>query len=51
MKVIEKETWVIREVYDITYDDKGCPRFLIFDDDGTWVRRSAKFFMPVDEQT
>ncbi len=51
MKVVEKETETVREVYDITYDGTGYPRFLIYDDDGTWVRRSAKYFVPINEQT
>lgn len=51
MKLLEKCTGTIREIYDITYDQTGYPRFLIYDDDGTWVRRSAKFFVPIEEQT
>jgi len=46
MKVTEKATGFDYEVFDITYDNVGYPRFLIYKD-GQWIRRSAKYFTPV----
>ena len=34
-------------VYDITYDKSGFPQFLIHDD-GEWIRKSAKYFSPIE---
>ena len=45
MKVTEKATGFDYEVFDITYDNVGYPRFLIYKD-GQWIRRSAKYFKP-----
>lgn len=39
----ELERWM--EVYDISYDKKGYPHFLVYYD-GQWIRRSAKCFTP-----
>lgn len=46
MRIVEKETEIIYDIYDITYDKNGYPQFLIFKD-GQWIRRSAKYFTPV----
>lgn len=46
MKVTEKATGFDYEVFDITYDNVGYPRFLIYKD-GQWIRRSAKYFKPI----
>lgn len=35
------------EVYDITYDNKGCPHFLIYKDN-QWLCMSAKHFRPLN---
>lgn len=32
-------------VYDVIYDNVGFAHFLIFED-GQWIRRSAKCFVP-----
>jgi len=49
MLVKEKKTGVIYAVYDIAYDSAGFPLFLLYD--GTkWVRKSAKFFVPVSSK-
>lgn len=45
--VINKNSNVIYEVYDVSYDKKGYPHFLIYND-GQWVRMSAKHFAPVE---
>lgn len=34
------------EVFDITYDQRGYPHFLVYKD-GQWVRMSAKHFEPI----
>ena len=48
MKVIEKETRIEYDVFDITYDStSGYPHFLIYKD-GQWIRKSAKHFVPVE---
>lgn len=39
----------IVKVYDITYDSKGFPLFLIYLD-GQWIRKSAKYFIPKGEK-
>jgi hypothetical protein len=44
--VINKDSKEIHDVYDISYDKKGYPHFLIFKD-GQWLRLSAKHFLPV----
>lgn len=43
----KKKTWM--PVYDITYDNKGYPHFLIYED-GQWKRVSAKHFKPNPEE-
>ena len=35
-------------VYDISYDSAGYPLFLTYID-GQWIRKSAKYFMPIGE--
>ena len=37
----------IYEVFDITYDKNGYPRFLIYNN-GQWLRMSAKHFRPLE---
>ena len=37
----------IYEVFDITYDKNGYPRFLIYNN-GQWMRISAKHFRPLE---
>ena len=49
MRIVEKETEIIYDIYDITYDKNGYPQFLIFKD-GQWIRRSAKYFKPEREK-
>lgn len=43
--VYNRNTYEEFEVYDITYDNAGYPHFLIFED-GQWIIRSAKHFVP-----
>jgi hypothetical protein len=43
--VEDKNTGKTHEVYDIAYDKKGYPHFLIYKD-GQWLRLSAKHFKP-----
>lgn len=43
--VENKKTGKMHEVYDIAYDKKGYPHFLIYDE-GQWMRLSAKHFKP-----
>lgn len=38
---------VMYKVFDISYDKKGYPHFLIYKD-GQWIRMSAKHFVPVE---
>ena len=45
MKMVNKNNNKTYEIYDITYDKNGYPRFLIYKD-GQWVRMSAKHFRP-----
>lgn len=45
--VINKDSKEIVDVYDITYDNKGYPHFLIYKDN-QWLRLSAKHFAPVE---
>ena len=47
MKVIHKNNNQVYNVYDIVYDSKGYPHFLIYDN-GQWKRVSAKHFKPID---
>lgn len=42
--VCDKETGKIHVVYHVV-QSKGYPHFLIYDD-GQWVYRSAKYFLP-----
>lgn len=37
------------DVYDIAYDSCGYPLFLIYLD-GQWIRKSAKYFKPIEEE-
>ena len=43
--VINKDNNEMYEVYDVTYDKKGYPHFLVYKD-GQWLRLSAKHFRP-----
>ena len=45
--VINKDSKEIIDVYDISYDIKGYPHFLIYKY-GQWLRLSAKHFAPVE---
>ena len=45
--VEDKNTGKTYEVYDIAYDKKGYPHFLVYKD-GQWMRLSAKHFKPSD---
>lgn len=47
--VRNKDNGVCYEVYDISYDKAGYPRFLIYKD-GQWMRMSAKHFKPLDDE-
>ena len=47
MNVINKTNGKEYRIYDITYDKKGYPHFLIYKDN-QWVRMSAKHFKPYD---
>ena len=47
--VRNKDNGVCYEVYDISYDKAGYPRFLIYKE-GQWVRMSAKHFKPLDDE-
>lgn len=38
---------IIVKIYDITYDKNGFPMFLIYHN-GQWIRKSAKYFKPID---
>lgn len=49
VKVVDKNTGKYYNVYDITYDQCGYPKFLIYDD-GQWLQRSAKYFKPIDDE-
>jgi len=46
MKVIEKETEMIIEVYGIEQDSCGYPKFLIYSNN-QWMWRSAKHYAPI----
>lgn len=39
---------IVVKVYDISYDNDGYPLFLIYID-GQWIRKSAKYFSPIEE--
>lgn len=43
--VVSKSNGEYYEVYDVSYDKKGYPHFLIYID-GEWIRKSAKHFRP-----
>lgn len=43
--VINKNNNEKYEVFDIAYDKKGYPHFLIYKDN-QWIRMSAKYFRP-----
>lgn len=43
--VENKDNGMIYEVFDVAYDKKGYPHFLIYKD-GQWIRMSAKHFRP-----
>ena len=45
LNVINKDNGKDYKVYDITYDKAGFPHFLIYKD-GQWLRMSAKYFRP-----
>ena len=46
MKIVEKETGMFYDIFDVTYDKNGYPQFLIYKN-GQWLRKSAKHFTPV----
>ncbi len=46
VEVINKNNDKRYKVYDIAYDKKGYPHFLIYKD-GQWIRMSAKHFRPL----
>lgn len=37
---------LVYEIYDITYDSAGFPHFLFYRE-GEWLRKSAKYFLPL----
>lgn len=43
--VVNKNSNEKYDVYDVTYDKKGYPHFLIYKDE-QWIRLSAKNFRP-----
>lgn len=45
--VINKSNNKECRVFDITYDKKGYPHFLIYKDN-QWIRMSAKHFRPLE---
>ena len=45
LKVIEKETEEVYNVYDIKYDKCGYPHFVVYKN-GQWQIKSAKYFKP-----
>lgn len=45
IKVADKKTNEILEVYDIKYDKNGYPHFLIYKN-GQWLVKSAKNYKP-----
>ena len=46
LNLINKNDGKNYKIYDIAYDKKGYPHFLIYKD-GEWVRMSAKHFRPL----
>lgn len=42
-----KDQFEFVKVYDISYDSNGFPLFLTYID-GQWIRKSAKYFEPID---
>jgi len=46
LKVVEKETEMIIEVYGVEQDSCGYPKFLIYQDN-QWIWRSAKHYTPI----
>lgn len=49
MQVVKTDNNETYEVYDISYDSKGYPRFLIYKDN-QWIRLKAKYFRPIKLQ-
>lgn len=49
LNVINKSNGKDYGVYDITYDKSGYPHFLVYKD-GQWIRMSAKYFRPYNEE-
>lgn len=49
MTVINKNNNERYEVYNISYDKAGYPRFLIYKDN-QWIRMSAKHFRPYNNE-
>lgn len=49
LNVINKSNGKDYRVYDITYDKSGYPHFLVYKD-GQWIRMSAKYFRPYNEE-
>ena len=47
--IMNKDNDKMCEVFDITYDKNGYPRFLVYKD-GQWIRMSAKHFRPCTEE-
>ena len=48
MKYTYKDCSQVVKIYDITYNTNGYPLFLIYLD-GQWIRKSAKYFKPIEE--
>ena len=48
VKMIYKPTNEIVEIYDIFYNTCGYPTFLVYFNN-QWVRKSAKYFRPIEE--
>lgn len=48
-KIIDKNTEECFDVYDVAYDKKGYPHFLIYLGKA-WTRVSAKQFRPVADE-
>lgn len=44
-KIVNKDNNKVYDIFDVTYDKAGYPRFLIYKD-GQWIRMSAKHFRP-----
>ena len=41
---------IVVKVYDISYDNDGYPLFLTYIN-GQWIRKSAKYFNPIEEDS